>query len=211
MCAKQNLLFQKGKFIVSAAKENHFPKLINSLGQEPFEIALVGRSNVGKSSLINHLLKTTTLAKVSSTPGKTQCINFFLIDEMFGFADLPGYGFAKVSKEIRQKWGILIEHYLRFRKNLTLILLLLDIRHPPTEEDISFGKWAIHFQKPLLPVFTKADKLKPSKQIFAAQENMKIFCKEVNLASSPYVLYSIKEARFRNILSKKIGEVIFKE
>lgn len=209
MCAKQNHLFQKGKFITSAAKEDDFPTLINASGKQIPEIAIVGRSNVGKSSLINHLMKTTKLAKVSSTPGKTQLINFFLIDEVLGLVDLPGYGFAKISKEIRQKWGLLIEDYLKYRKNLDLILLLMDIRHPPSEEDFFFGKWALHFKKRLLIVFTKVDKLKPFEQTEAAQRNIEIFCKEINLPSIPYLLYSIKDAKFRVILCKKIESIIY--
>lgn len=168
------------------------------------EIAFAGRSNVGKSSLINHLTQKKDLAKVSSTPGKTQLINFFDIDESFALVDLPGYGFAKISKETREKWGDLIQGYLENRKTLKLIILLIDLRHPPTIEDIAFAKWALHFNKPLLIVFTKSDKLSKNEVISHCQRNFTLLTKEIGDKSVTQVPYSIKDGKARTTLIHEI-------
>src|SRR5689334_3642729 len=126
--------FTQGRFIASAFDEDQFPHMRTTQGKTMPEIAIVGRSNVGKSSLINALLKST-LAKTSSIPGKTQSINFFSIDERLALVDLPGYGYAKVSLDVKEKWSALIEAYLKTRTSLRLILFLLDSRRTPTEQD----------------------------------------------------------------------------
>ena len=123
------------------------------------QIAFLGRSNVGKSSLLNSLLGVKGLARTSSTPGRTQSINFFLINEQFYFVDLPGYGFAKTSKENRRVWGQLIERYLAETTALVLSILLVDARHGPTPLDLQMKSWLQHFGLPFLVVSTKADKL----------------------------------------------------
>ena len=123
------------------------------------EIAFLGRSNVGKSSLINSLLQRKGLARTSNTPGRTQSINFFLINESFYFVDLPGYGYAKVSKTMRQDWGKMAEDYLASRSELRLFIQLVDARHKPTPLDRSLQEWLFFHQKPSLIVATKADKL----------------------------------------------------
>ena len=123
------------------------------------EIAFLGRSNVGKSSLINSLLLRRGLARTSNTPGRTQCINFFLINDSFYFVDLPGYGYAKVSKAMRADWGKMAEEYLADRPQLALCIQLIDSRHDPTALDIQLNEWLIHNRKPHLAVATKADKL----------------------------------------------------
>lgn len=123
------------------------------------QIAFLGRSNVGKSSLLNSLLGVRGLARTSSTPGRTQSINFFLINDEFYFVDLPGYGFAKTSKENRQAWGQLIERYLAETTRLMLSILLVDARHGPTPLDLQMKSWLQHFGLPFLVVSTKADKL----------------------------------------------------
>ncbi len=124
------------------------------------ELAFAGRSNVGKSSLINKLLNRKSLARTSSQPGKTRTINFYRINQAFYFVDLPGYGYAKVSKEIKEKWGRMIERYLQTSAQLKNIFLLLDIRHAPTENDRQMYAW-IRAQglEPVL-ILTKADKIK---------------------------------------------------
>ena len=124
------------------------------------ELAFAGRSNVGKSSLINKLLNRKSLARTSSQPGKTQTINFYRINQAFYFVDLPGYGYAKVSKEIKEKWGRMIERYLQTSAQLKNIFLLLDIRHAPTENDRQMYAW-IRAQglEPAI-ILTKADKIK---------------------------------------------------
>lgn len=192
----------KAFYLTSAANPDQFPK--PSLP----EIAVVGRSNVGKSSLINHFTQTKNLARTSEKPGKTQLIHFFpLQDEKFILVDLPGYGFAKASKSKRAEWGELIQHYLESRSNLSLILHLIDIRHFPSKEDIAFATWASFFKKPFLVVFTKADKLNPNQQKKRAQENLS-FLEESLGASFNAIPYSIKDQKGRILLIKEIGKII---
>ncbi len=123
------------------------------------EIAFVGKSNVGKSSLINSLLGRRSLARTSSAPGKTRTINFYNIDEKLYFVDLPGYGYAKTSKEEQQKWSKVIEHYLQKTETLQLILLLIDIRHEPGKGDRMMYEWLQYYQVPTVIVATKSDKI----------------------------------------------------
>lgn len=123
------------------------------------EISFLGRSNVGKSSLINSLLGRKGLARTSNTPGRTQSINFFLINERFYFVDLPGYGYARVSKTMRQDWGVMAEEYLSGRDDLKLSIQLIDARHKPTKLDDQLNEWLVFNQKNHIVVATKADKL----------------------------------------------------
>jgi GTP-binding protein len=123
------------------------------------EIALVGRSNVGKSSLINALVNRKNLARESATPGKTRGLNFYKIDQQLYFVDLPGYGYAKVSKAEREFWGRMIETYLITRNQLKLIIMLVDIRHTPSTDDQMMHQWIVSQNKPYLIVATKLDKI----------------------------------------------------
>ncbi len=135
------------------------------------EIAFLGRSNVGKSSLINSLLLRKGLARTSNTPGRTQSINFFLINQSFYFTDLPGYGYAKVSKTMRADWGKMAEEYLSERTELALCIQLIDSRHDPSALDMQLSEWLRFNNKPHVVVATKADKLSKNelqKSIFAA-------------------------------------------
>ena len=141
----------------SAAGANQFPDLVMP------EIAFAGRSNVGKSTLINSLLTRKKLVKTSSTPGKTRLINFFLINEIFCLVDLPGYGFAKVPAEMRESWRKLIETYLSRRDNLRGVVLIIDIRHGPTVQDRQLKSWLDFQQRPMLVVASKSDKLSRGK------------------------------------------------
>lgn len=129
------------------------------------EIAFVGRSNVGKSSLINTLVGNKSLAKTSNTPGRTQLINFFSINKTVSFVDLPGYGFAKVSKSMKKDWGDMIAAYLKERTSLALVILILDIRRDPSDEDLSLRDWLEGYQIPYLYILTKADKLSNNQAI----------------------------------------------
>jgi len=205
---KEKYMFSKAEFILSAASPADYPELLTISGKPMAEIALVGRSNVGKSSLLNHLTQNKTLARVSSTPGKTQLINFFVIDDHFALVDLPGYGFAKVPKEMREQWGDLIQDYLQKRKKLSLILLLLDSRHLPTQEDIQFARWAIHYKKPLIIVFTKTDKLAPSAALSQCAKSFTLLSDAINAKPIAYFSYSIKNAKGRIALIKEIEKRI---
>lgn len=127
------------------------------------EIAFLGRSNVGKSSLLNSLLGRKGLARTSNTPGRTQSINFFLINERFYFVDLPGYGYAKVSKSMRADWGKMAEDYLANREELALSVQLVDARHEPSALDLDLNEWLIHQNKPHIVTATKSDKLSANK------------------------------------------------
>jgi GTP-binding protein len=127
------------------------------------EIALIGRSNVGKSSLINAILENKSAAKISSTPGKTQVINHFMIENLWYLVDLPGYGYARVSRGERNKWEKMVRDYLLKRPNLVLLMLLIDSRIPPQKSDLEFAEFAGKNQLPLSIVFTKADKQSASR------------------------------------------------
>ena len=126
------------------------------------EIAFLGKSNVGKSSLINTLMQRKSLARTSQAPGKTQTINYYKVNDSLYFVDLPGYGYAKVSQELRQKWGKMIERYITTSPTLKLICLLVDIRHEPTENDRLMYDWIKYHGYKVLLILTKADKLKRS-------------------------------------------------
>lgn len=134
------------------------------------EIAFAGKSNVGKSSLINGLLNRKALARTSSQPGKTQTINFYKINQEFYFVDLPGYGYAKVSATEREKWGKMIERYLHSSDQLQLVFLLIDIRHEPSQNDVMMYDWICHNGFTPVIIATKADKIKRSQ----LQKNIKI-------------------------------------
>ena len=123
------------------------------------EVAFLGRSNVGKSSLINSLLGVKGLARTSSTPGRTQALNFFLINRRFHFVDLPGYGYARVPRAIRESWGEIVESYLAKRESLVLLIQIVDSRHEPTKLDLQLREWLTAYAKPHLTVATKSDKL----------------------------------------------------
>lgn len=140
-------------FVITAVQPAQYPK------KRLPEIAFVGRSNVGKSSIINALTNQKGLARVAATPGKTRQINFFDIDQTLLFADLPGYGFAKVSKAEKESWGEMIETYLHTREQLRLIIMLVDIRHAPTDEDKMMLDWIRTENRPFLVVASKLDKI----------------------------------------------------
>src|SRR5258705_8805913 len=139
------------EFIKSAFKEDDWP-----VDTRP-EIAFLGRSNVGKSSLINSLLSTKGLARTSSTPGRTQSLNFFLINNRFRFVDLPGFGYARVPQQIRSSWGDMVTSYLAKRSQLVLSIHIVDSRHEPTKQDLQLHEWLEHFARARLIVATKSD------------------------------------------------------
>jgi GTP-binding protein len=141
------------RFVKSATRPDDFPR------DQRLEIAFCGRSNIGKSSLLNTLTNSRGLARTSSSPGRTQTVNFFLINERIYFVDLPGYGYAKVSKSVKEKWGPMIEGYLRDREQLKLAVMLVDSRMAPTESDQIMKSWLDHHRIPNTVVLTKTDKL----------------------------------------------------
>lgn len=147
---------KSSKFIKSAVDSRGFP--VDNLS----EIAIVGRSNVGKSSIINSLLNRKKIAKVSSTPGKTRTINFFLINDSIYLVDLPGYGYAKISKDERRMWKSMVEGYFHNRDVLKKVILLVDSRHSPFESDIVMCEWVKSLGYDLSIIATKSDKLKNS-------------------------------------------------
>ena len=145
------------EILLSAANKSHYPQ------DEIPEIALAGRSNVGKSSFINTLLNRKNLARTSGKPGKTQLLNFFNIDNQLRFVDVPGYGYAKISKTERAKWGRMIEEYLTTRENLRAVVSLVDFRHEPSADDVQMYEFLKYYEIPVIVVATKADKIPRSK------------------------------------------------
>ncbi|MFZ0371455.1 MAG: ribosome biogenesis GTP-binding protein YihA/YsxC [Halobacillus sp.] len=144
--------------VISAASKKQYPKA-------PIpEIALAGRSNVGKSSFINKMIQRKNLARTSSKPGKTQTLNFYIINDLFHFVDVPGYGYAKVSKKERAKWGEMMEEYFSEREQLRATALIIDSRHKPTEDDVIMYNYLKHFGLPVMVIATKLDKLKKSQK-----------------------------------------------
>ena len=148
------------------------------------EIAFAGKSNVGKSSLINGLLNRKSLARTSASPGKTQTINFYNINKALYFVDLPGYGYAKVSQEIRNKWGKMIENYLHTSKQLKTVFLLVDIRHAPSENDVMMYDWIVSNGYSPVIIATKLDKIKRSEK----EKNIKIIKEKLNLTPDTKII-----------------------
>ena len=150
------MIIKNPKFEISAVGPKQYPS-----GNLP-EIVLAGKSNVGKSSFINTMINRKSLARTSSEPGKTRQINFYNIDDTMYFVDLPGYGYAAVSKQEKKKWGLMMEEYLNTRENLRHTLLLVDSRHKPTADDVQMAEWIRYNFGSLIVIATKLDKLKKS-------------------------------------------------
>lgn len=141
------------EFVTSAVRRSQYPT------DSRDEFLLVGRSNVGKSSFINTLVNRKNLARISSIPGKTQTLNFYLINELFYLVDVPGYGFAKVSKVLKNKFGLIIEDYLKERDNLKMVFMLIDFRHRPTNDDVLMYDYLKYYHTPVTIIATKSDKV----------------------------------------------------
>lgn len=141
------------EFVTSAVRRSQYP-----LDKRP-EFLLVGRSNVGKSSFINTLVNRKNLARISAIPGKTQTLNFYLINESFYLVDVPGYGFAKVSRGLKNKFGLIIEDYLKERDNLKMVFMLIDFRHKPTNDDVMMYDYLKYYNIPVTIIATKSDKV----------------------------------------------------
>ena len=186
------------EFVTSAVTPAQYPADVGP------EVAFVGRSNVGKSSLINTLLNRRGLAKTSGTPGKTRTINFFRVNDKLGFVDLPGYGFAQVSRAERAAWGPMVEQFFRTRQRLEGVVQLIDVRHPPTAEDHRTRAWLQQWQRPLLIVATKVDKIgRPQRP-----SHLKQITETLHLdAGSPVIVFSAQTGEGREKIWEWIGAV----
>ena len=186
------------EFLASATKPSEYP-----LSALP-EIAFVGRSNVGKSSLINTLINRKRLAKTSSTPGRTQLINFFKINNWISFVDLPGYGYAKVPESVKKKWGPMIETYLSARKTLKGVVVIMDIRRIPRKEEMNLLNWLKHFSIDSILVLTKKDKFSKDKQIKQQSAIAQALAKDKN----DLILFSAKSRQGRDTIWNAILSLV---
>ena len=168
----------QAEIVISAVKPSQYPE-----GNLP-EFALAGRSNVGKSSFINRMLGRKALARISSKPGKTQTLNFYLINEILHFVDVPGYGYAKVSKKEREAWGKMLETYFTSREQLKAVVLITDLRHPPTADDILMYDFLKHYGIPCVVIATKADKISKSQW----QKHLKVTKETLGLSAEDYLI-----------------------
>lgn len=181
------MIIKTAEFIKSAVEPSGYPR------EELPEIAFAGRSNVGKSSLINVLVNRKRLVKTSSTPGRTQLLNFFDINASFTFVDLPGYGYARVPASVQRHWGPMIETYLETRKTLQAVVLILDIRRTPREEEQELLAWLNLHNIPCVLVLTKIDKLSKSKQLRQLHLNADVMAEE----EAAFSLFSAKTRKGR--------------
>lgn len=189
---------KSASFIATAVRPSQYPS------PELPEIAFAGRSNVGKSALINQLLNRKKLVKTSATPGRTQCINFFLVNNAFYFVDLPGYGYAKVPANIQKRWGPMVEQYLKRRDSLKSVILILDIRRVPTKEDLQLLSWLHHYNIPAPVVLTKADKLTKNKQYQQTKE----IAQELACTTEELVVFSSKSGQGKDLLWRRIKSLL---
>ena len=190
-------VIKSAEFLKAAVKPDQYP------GHDLPEIAFAGRSNVGKSSLINRLLNRKKLVRTSSTPGRTQMLNFFVINEAFCFVDLPGYGYAKAPKALKKGWGLMVNTYIRERNNLKGVVLILDVRRKPSEGDIEFFHLLSECRIPVLTVATKVDKLSANKQSKALKEIAAFLGKDVEITP-----FSALSGQGRKEVWEAIDEVV---
>jgi GTP-binding protein len=186
------------EFLTSAFRESQYPP------PDRPEIAFAGRSNVGKSSLLNVIINRKNLARTSSTPGRTQSINYFSVGKSLYFVDLPGYGFARVPVKVKKSWQKMVEKYLRKRSNLKAVVVILDIRREPTSGDIDLLNWLKHYDIHSILVLTKADKLsrqQARKQAGLIGSQLKMLC-----PASP-TIFSAKTRQGREEIWDQIGEI----
>jgi GTP-binding protein len=184
------MIIKSAEFIKSAVKPAQYPDAVLP------EFAFTGRSNVGKSSLINTLVNRKRLVKTSATPGRTQLINFFLINKTFSFVDLPGFGYARVPASVRKKWGPMIETYLSTRKTLKGVALIMDIRRIPSLQDLNFIEWLYYYNIPGILILTKADKLSKTKQL----TQQATIAKALSVDKDDLVLFSAKSRLGKDVV-----------
>jgi len=185
-------------YLTSAVQPKGYPEV------EMPEIAFAGRSNVGKSSLINVLVNRKSLVRTSSTPGRTQMLNFFDINNEFLLVDLPGYGFAKVPLSVKKAWAPMIRTYLQSRQNLAAVVLLFDIRRIPREEDIQLLDWLEELDIPTIPVVTKADKVNRSQRA----KHLKAISEETGLPVDAFTLFSALKREGMDDIWERIEAVL---
>lgn len=188
----------KAEFVKSAKEPKQYPET------EFPEIAFVGRSNVGKSSMMNTLLGSKHLVKVGKTPGKTRLVNFFLVQDQLMLVDLPGYGYAKVSKEEKKQWGETIENYLTDRTQLIACVLILDIRRDPNDDDLGMLFWFNHYSIHTIIALTKCDKLSNNQ----AASRMAAISKQLNMSKDNFVLFSSLTGKGKDEIWNRIQEVL---
>lgn len=195
------MIIKKAKFLLSQSSFGAFPQ------QGMPEIAMAGKSNVGKSSLINSLTRNSKLARTSSAPGKTRLINYYGINEDFLLVDLPGYGFAKAPKSEQEKWSRMIEGYLVGSENLKHVFHLVDIRHTPTREDQMMTEYLRHYDIPFTVIATKADKLSKAQR----SRSIPVICRTLAVQPWEVMTYSSEDLTGREALLEKIEEILHPE
>lgn len=192
------MIIKSAEFVTSAVKTAQYPP------PDFPEVAFAGRSNVGKSSLINTLVNRRRLVKTSSTPGRTQLINFFLINGDLMMVDLPGYGYAKVPAAIKKQWGPMVEAYLSKRPSLKAVVLLMDLRRVPGTEELNFMEWLRHYGVTPIPVLTKCDKLSKTNQA----KQRRVNAQALGLPADALILFSAKSGQGKEALWQLIEKTI---
>ena len=186
------------KLTISAVRQSQFPE------DNKNEFLLVGRSNVGKSSFINTLINRKNFARTSAKPGKTQTLNFYLINNFFYLVDAPGYGFAKVNKQLKNKFGLIMESYLENRENLKMVFMLIDFRHKPTEDDVLMYNYLKHYNIPVTLVCTKVDKVSKNSH----QKQISGIIKTLDINKEDLILFSSVTKMGKQEIYNKIIEVL---
>ena len=187
------------ELIISAVRESQYPT------DNKKEFLLIGRSNVGKSSFINTIINRKSFARTSATPGKTQTLNFYKVNDEFYLVDAPGYGFAKVRNNLKKKFGLIIENYLKARENLEMVFLLIDFRHKPTEDDILMYEYLKYYNIPVTIVCTKLDKVSKNNH----EKNKKLVIKELKLENDEnLILFSSVTKNGKNDVYDEIAKYL---
>ena len=192
------MIIKSAEFVKSAVKPDQYPDTAYP------EIAFAGRSNVGKSSLINALLNRKRLVKTSSTPGRTRLLNFFLVNQAFTFVDLPGFGYAKVPKSMQKSWKPMVDNYLAARLQLQSVVLLMDIRRTPRQEEKDLLSWLGHYQIPPVLILTKCDKLSKTKRI----RQQTVIAQRLEIAKTQLILFSAKTRQGHDIVWERLMPMI---
>ena len=189
------------KLTISAVRKSQFPTDMKN------EFLLVGRSNVGKSSFINTLINRKNFARTSSIPGKTQTLNFYLINDYFYLVDAPGYGYAKVNKQLKNKFGLIMEDYLEGRENLKMVFMLVDFRHKPTEDDVLMYKYLKHYNIPVTIVCTKTDKVSKNSH----EKSLNLISKTLEVPKEELILFSsVTKSGKQEVYSRLIDKLELK-